>query len=406
MLNERQLWDKRRIDYWTMAVKYLKLIGNSGFLFTIYLLFVFGSYYYGQFLVWLPETFPATLFFTVVLTWLMTRGRVRTFVKLGDLFFLTPREGKMAGYFRASIIYSWFMETVYSVLLLLLLAPLFFDRISTSGSLFLSILLLLSGLKLWNLACGFEEQRLQENARYRFHTFIRFGLNAVTVYALFSLQPMLLIAVIAALLIIFYLAYFYRLSKTHSLKWERLVEIEEQTIMTFYRIANSFTDVPALKSKVRSRRWLSFLYSFVPYERKNVYRYLFGRAFARSNDYFGIYLRLTFLGLLFISVVQLEWGRGLIIALFTYMTALQLETIRQHYDTSNMVELYPVPEASKFDSHKFWIIVLGGFQVLIFGAFSFFVFGITSSMIAIIIGVIAYYYHALIRLPKIYQQAS
>src|SRR5690554_85803 len=113
MLTEMDLWKKRRSEYWTMAIKYLKLIGNSGFLFTIYLLLVFGSYYYGQLLLWLPESFPATLFFTAIFSWLVTRGRVRTFVKQGDLFFLTPREGKLEPYFKASLKYSWIMETLW-----------------------------------------------------------------------------------------------------------------------------------------------------------------------------------------------------------------------------------------------------------------------------------------------------
>lgn len=407
MWNEKKLWDKRRSDYWAMAVKYLRLIANSGFLFTIYLLFVFGSYYYGQFLEWLPETFPAVLFFTALFSWFITRGRVRTFAKTGDLFFLTPREGKMAPYFRSSIIYSWLMETFYMAFLLLILAPLFFDRIHPSGSLPLSIFLLLSGLKWWNLASGFEEQRIQEQSRYRLHTAIRAGLNIVTVYALFSVRLIWLIGGMVVLLVIFYFAYFYKLSKTHSLKWDRLVDIEDQTVMTFYRIANSFTDVPALKSKVRTRNWLSFLFRFVSYKQGNVYRYLFSRAFARSNDYFGIYMRLTLLGLLFLYVVRLDWGRWLIgFFAFAYMTALQLETLRHHFNMSSMVELYPGQEQGKFESHKFWVQVLGSFQTVIFGVFSTVLYGPVNGLVVLLLLLAVYYYHSSVRLGKVYGKVS
>ncbi|UTW70049.1 ABC transporter permease [Anaerobacillus sp. HL2] len=36
---------------------YLRLIGNSGFLFTIYIAIVVGSFYYSELLKWLPNSF-------------------------------------------------------------------------------------------------------------------------------------------------------------------------------------------------------------------------------------------------------------------------------------------------------------------------------------------------------------
>nr|WP_281419801.1 ABC transporter permease [Evansella tamaricis] len=402
MIDEKKLWSRRKRGYWEMAIKYLKLIGNSGFLFTIYLLFVFGSYYYGQFLEWLPQTFPTTLFFTVIFTWLITRGRVRTFAKPGDLFFLTPCEGKLKNYFRSALRYSWMMETMWIALVMLVLSPLFFDRIHPSGSLVFSIIFLLSGLKLWNLAAGFEEQRLQEKNRYILHTFIRLGLTGVSVFALFSLQSVWFILGLALALILFYAGYFYRLSKLHSLKWERLVEIEDSTVMTFYRVANSFTDVPALKSKVRPRHLLSPLYRFVSYKKEHVYRYLFSRAFVRSSDYFGIYMRLTLLAILFLSVVQIDWGRWLLVVLFSYMTALQIETLKHHYATSKMVDLYPVSEGYKLKSHQFWILVLGSIQSLVFSVGLLIMYSPMDGLFGLGLTLIVYVYHSFIRLPKRY----
>ncbi|SER73754.1 ABC transporter permease [Salipaludibacillus aurantiacus] len=405
-MTNAELWDKRRSDYWTMAVRYLRLIGNSGFLFTIYLLFVFGSYYYGQFLQWLPETFPAVIFFTLVFTWLTTRGRVRTFFKQGDLIFLTPLEGKLSAYIRSSIRYSWMMETFWLTLSMLILAPLFFDRLSETGTSFILILLLLSGLKLWNLAAGFEEQRVLDRKQYTNHTFLRAGLNAVAVYALFSQQPWWLFAFIAGALIIFYIGYYRAIARTYSLKWERLVEIENQTVMTFYRVANSFTDVPSLKSKIRFRRWLNPLYNLVSFEQKNVYKYMFARSFFRANDYFGIFLRLTIIGGLFISIVELDWGRWLVAALFAYMTALQIETLKNHYDTSQMVDLYPLQTENKQAGHKFWIVFLGIIQSLIFGITASLTYGAGQGLIILALSLAVYSYHLMVRLPKKYETLS
>lgn len=403
MLTEIDLWNKRRSEYWTMAIKYFRYIANSGFLFTIYLLIIFGAYYYGQFLQWLPESFPTVLFFTVVFSWLMTRGRVRTFVKEGDLFFLTPRERKMAPYFKSAVKYSWLMETLWLSTVILIFAPLFFHRIHEAGSLLFSIFLFLSALKWWNLASSFEEQRIQDRWMYSIHMWIRFGLNFVVVYALFSLQAVWLIALLIAFLIIFYFGYYSRLSKNNSLKWDRLLEIEDNTVMTFYRVANMFVDVPALKSKVRRRAWLSSMFKLVSYKKENVYHYLYIRAFARANDYFGIYLRLTLLAVLFLWVVQLDWGRWLIVALFSYMTALQIETLKQYYATSHMAELYPVSQKDRLKSHQFWLYRLGLIQAVIFGVVAALFHHIVDGGIAFLLTVMIYAFHGSFRLRKLYQ---
>ncbi|WP_416149187.1 ABC transporter permease [Salipaludibacillus sp. HK11] len=403
MNNVANLWSKRRGDYWTMAIKYLRLIGNSGFLFTIYLLFVFGSYYYGQFLQWLPDTFPAVIFFTVIFTWLVTRGRVRTFMKQGDLVFLIPVEGKLSGYIRSSVAYSWMMETFWLVLSMLLMAPLFFDRIDGAGSTLLTALVLLSALKLWNLVAGFEEQRILDKNHYMIHTMLRTGLNAVSVYAVFSQQPSLFIGAIGLALASFYVGYYRKLAKEFSLKWERLVEIENQTVMTFYRIANSFTDVPSLKSKIKFRRWLNPLYKLVQFDRTKVYHYLFARSFIRANDYFGIYVRLTFIGALFISIVDLEWGRWFVAVLFAYMTALQIETLKNHYDTSQMIELYPVNSDSMLKGHQFWMLFLGMVQSCIFAVVAMLTYGLFAGGVVFLLAIVTYQLHLRLRLIKKYE---
>ncbi|PYZ98836.1 ABC transporter permease [Alteribacter lacisalsi] len=360
MGNVQELWQKRRADYWEMAVRYLRLIANSGFLFTLYLLFIFGSYYYGEFLMWLPEDFPVVWVFIALFTWLVTRGRVRTFVREADLVYLPPLESRMKPYFRSSILYSWMMETFWIALPLLVMAPLFFHRISDSGSLLITILVMLSALKLWNLASGFEEQRFQDNSKVAGHTIIRTVLNFSAVLAMFTMQPVWVLGGLAALLTVLYVFYFNKVNRTHSVKWERLARIEDNTVMTFYRIANSFTDVPRLKMSIRPRSYLNSLFQMVPFEQKNTYLYMYTRSFVRSNDYFGIFVRLTLLGMLFLYVVTLSWGLWLIAALFVYMTAIQLKTLKGHYKTNQIIDLYPVALKHKEEGHRklVWLLLL------------------------------------------------
>ncbi|WP_157812019.1 ABC transporter permease [Alteribacter populi] len=400
MDNVENLWKRRRADYWEMAVKYLRLIGNSGFLFTIYILFIFGSYYYGEFLLWLPEDFPTVWVFIVLFTWLVTRGRVRTFVKDADLVYLPPLESKMKPYFRSSILYSWMMETFWLALPLLILAPLFFHRLSDSGSLLFTILLLLSGLKLWNLASGFEEQRFQENSKVWSHTLLRIVINASAVIALFTFQPVWMLIGIAVLLIGLYAFYFVKINGTHAVKWDRLARIEDSTVMTFYRIANSFTDVPRLKMTIRPRIYLNRILDVIKFGQKNTYLYMYSRSFVRSNDYFGIFVRLTFLGSLFLSIITLEWGLWVVTALFVYMTALQLKTLKGHFKTNQMIDLYPVSLSRKDEAHIKLVYVLLVFQSVVLGIVVSFAHSIMSGSIVLLIALVFSFCYPKIALKK------
>lgn len=127
-MNAQSLWQERVQTYWREAGRYLKLIGNSGFLFTVYFLFIVGSYYYQQILEQLPAEFPTVELFTVVFLLILTRSRVRTFVKQADVVFLLPFEAKMGDYFRSAIRYSFFMQVgIIFIVLLLLGHYLFFE---------------------------------------------------------------------------------------------------------------------------------------------------------------------------------------------------------------------------------------------------------------------------------------
>ncbi|CAM3942714.1 ABC transporter permease [Alkalicoccus chagannorensis] len=363
MRDAASLWSSRVREYWTLAVKYLRLIANSGFVFTLYLLFLFGSIYYGEFLEWLPEAFPAVLFFTLLFTLLLTRGRVRTFLKEADLVFLLPMESRMKSYFRASFRYSWMMETFWLFLAMFVLLPLFLDRIAGDFGTFMLVLGSLSLLKLWNLAAGFQEMRLPDDRQVTLHKAGRLLLNGAAAWAVFS-QSLVLSAAAAAVFAAAWFAWFRPIR--YPLAWGRLIAVEMNTVRMFFRIANNFTDVPHLKQHVKRRNWLQFVLRRPPFRPGSVYRYLFGRAFLRAGDYLGIYARLTFIGILFVTAVEPWWGSAVAAALFAFMTLLQLETLHRHFDTMDMVSLYPVPPEGKDAGMQYWMLRAGIVQTLFF----------------------------------------
>jgi ABC-2 type transport system permease protein len=341
------LWKERVSTYWNMAIRYLRLIGNSGFLFTLYVLIIIGSYYYSILLDWLPDTFPAVWMFVVVFAHLLTRSGVRTFVKPADVVFLLPYESKLSGYFQASKRYSLVIQSAIILLVLVVLSPLYGQYLANdAGSLFLVLVILLFA-KGWNISSSWEEQRFQSEIERRTHFILRGVINIAFTYLLFSGAHLLYIVILFAIMTGLTMIYYKKLAFQLSLKWDHLIEVEQSMLMFFYRIANAFTDVPQLRNKVRPRRYLSWLINSITDSQKSVYHYLFARSFIRANDYGGIYVRLVIICAIVLIALPSGWLQLVVLLLFTHMLTTQLSTLWYHYDTKMWVDLYPVNSEEK-----------------------------------------------------------
>ncbi|WP_018924200.1 ABC transporter permease [Salsuginibacillus kocurii] len=365
-MNVEQLWQERAMMFWNEAIRYLRLIGNSGFMFSLYILVLVGSYYYSTFLEWLPEQFPTVLFFSVLFAYMLTRSPIRTFVKEGDLVFLLPLEMRMSSYFRKSTVYSGIFQGAGMLLILVILAPLFFDRIHPEAAYWFVVFLGLMLAKGWNMASKWAELRIQTESHRWFHAWLRFVVNLVFAFLLFANAGVgFQIAVLAAMAVV-YVWYYYPLLKQHRIKWQHLLEMENRMLMLFYRMANAFTDVPHLKGKVKARTPFAKLIDRVEHSQDHVYDFMFGKAFVRSNDYLGIYLRLTAIGLLFMYASPFSWLTVGLMILFAYMTGLQLSTLYHHFATKELPDIYPIRHGLKETSFKRLVKYLLFGQVALF----------------------------------------
>ncbi len=340
-MNGASLWSERRSSYWQEARGYLKLILNSGFVASVYFLFIFLTVYYQQFIADMPANFPVAELLTALFAWRLTQGKVRTFVKQADVVFLLPYEAHLGEYFQKSIRYSLIWQCGFIVLIMLSAGPMFTARIGEGATFWLALVLLLI-VKAWNLYCVWEEQRLTGSGDRISHILLRLLVNAVFAYLLFSNSPFWLLLLMLIGMGLLYVFYWRMFSKRHSLKWERLIEVENSMVMFFYRIANVFADVPALRHKVRERRYLQWLIPVLGGNKRTVYHHLFARSFIRANDYLGVYFRLMLVGGVLLYFLPAGWMQVAIAVLFTHMTMMQLSTLSYHYRTSMWVDLYPI----------------------------------------------------------------
>ncbi|KGA98071.1 ABC transporter permease [Alkalihalobacillus alcalophilus ATCC 27647 = CGMCC 1.3604] len=347
MKDGMSLWRERVGNYWNEAMRYLRLIANSGFLFTIYILILIGSSYYSQLLERLPENFPTLWIFTIIFALMLTRNKVRTFLKHPDIVFLLPYESQLNRYFKASIIYSFVWHVFYLFVVMVVLAPLFQLRLADEAGSFFYVILLLIIVKAWNMRVSWAEQRLQSESERISHTILRLFINLAFAYLVFTGAELLYLGGLFVLMLVLLFFYYVGLEKKLVLKWEHLIDVDERMVMTFYRIANAFADVPQLRGKVRERKYLRFAVDFLVGRKKTVYTYLFARSFIRANDYLGIYVRLVVIAAMFLYGFQINWLQAVLLLLFMHMVMMQLSTLWFHYDTNMWVDLYPINEDDK-----------------------------------------------------------
>ncbi|MGE6378797.1 ABC transporter permease [Peribacillus muralis] len=341
-MNSQNLWKERYLGYINETQKYLRYIFNGHLVFVMVLVLGGLAYYYSDWVKTLDADFPADWIMAVVLSLLVTRSPINTFLKEPDTVFLLPLETKLKSYFNNSLLLSWVMQAFILLVVLIAFIPMYTKVTGAGGSDFGIILVVLLILKLVNLIMRWNVLKYQDPSVSHWDSLIRFILNGVMLYFVCS-GANIFFAIITMFILIGLYLYYRSAAKDFVLKWERLVELENKRMNSFYRIANMFTDVPHLKGKVSRRKWMDWLLSFIPYGEKSTYTFLYARTLLRSNDYVGLCLRLTIIGSVILSVFTNMWAHLIVTFLFLFMTALQLLPVWKIHEWKVWVSLYPLP---------------------------------------------------------------
>ncbi|PWK08949.1 ABC transporter permease [Tumebacillus permanentifrigoris] len=327
---------------WLQAVLLLmSILRNQGVLIAGIALVIGAAFGYKSALNALPAAFPSAWFIAVVTAFVACRGRVRTFLQEADLVFLLPAEDRMGTYFRSAGRYSGFFQVIQSVLIIGVLVPLFQARIGLDAAWWCALGAV--ALKLWNLFLSWREMLLVR--RRSFWIGLRFLGNALVIYALASTEWMYGVGGIVLLALVTWLVRSGR--RVRSLPWNELLDQEQQTLSTYYTVANFFVDVPQIKNRVKRREWIMAIVRRIPVNQKYPYLFLYIRTFFRYSEYFGIYLRLmAFIGviLFFISNVWIALG---VYLLGLFLMGFQLPMLASERRYSELVRIYPLTDQDK-----------------------------------------------------------
>ncbi|MBT2694404.1 ABC transporter permease [Bacillus sp. ISL-55] len=365
MFNSQHLWKERFGTFAKETGSYLRYIFNGHLVIVVLFLLGTAAFYYQEWIQTLKPDFPAAWIIALVLAAVLTYSPIQTFLTEADKIFLLPLETRLDDYFRKSITYSLSLQSYLLLLILAVLMPL---HVKIHGADFKSFFVLLIAVILikWiNILIRWNVQYFIEKNVKLTDSIIRFCINVVLLYFVFTGAQLIFAAVPAAVLIMLYF-YYKKQTKEKGLKWERLIEDEERRMNAFYRVANMFTDVPKLRVRTKRRKWLDWLVNIIPYKQDLAFSHLYLRTFTRSGDYFGLLVRLTLIGGAALYFLSYGPGQILFALLFMYLTGFQLLPLWNHHENKLWVRLYPVPENARKKSFTSLLLGIMIFQAAVF----------------------------------------
>ncbi|MGO2565206.1 MAG: ABC transporter permease [Brochothrix thermosphacta] len=390
------LWKSRLADYFKDLSKYLRYIFNDHLV--LVMVFVVGAlgFYYSQWLKTLDASFPVNWVMIVVLVLVLSLTQVNTLLKSADAVYLTVMETRMASYFKKSIIFSFFFQLPLVIVAFIVLLPMYQQVKPFAGSYILMLLVYFILLKAWNVLMWWHVYKQP----VRTVGILMQWLGNIVAVSIVFLIPQWWSLLIGVVLTIAILWMTMKMSKPYYIKWETLIVKEEARLNRFYRFANMFTDVPHLKNTTKKRAWLNWCYSGIALVQKNTYSYLWRRAFIRTDEFSGLFVRLTLIGLVIIYFMSNATMAILLVLLFSYLTGFQMLPMIRLYENHPMRELYPVP--MKLYRSSFVTLLRGimAVQAIIFAVIITIVFPLNTAAWMIAILVAFYLFFTFVYVPS------
>ncbi|WNF24015.1 ABC transporter permease [Mesobacillus jeotgali] len=367
MFNPQHLWKERFGTFAKETGSYLRYIFNGHLVIVVLFLLGTAAFYYQEWIATLQPDFPAAWIIALVLASILTYSPIQTFLTEADKIFLLPLETRLNDYFRKSIVFSLSLQSYLLLMVLAVLMPLHVKIHDADFKSFFILLIALILIKWLNILIRWNVQYfIEKNVRLT-DSVIRFCINVVLLYFIFSGAQLIFVAVPIAALILLNL-YYQKQAKDKGLKWEQLIEDEERRMNAFYRVANMFTDVPKLRDRTKRRKWLDWLVNVIPYRQDLAFSHLYLRTFARSGDYFGLLVRLSLIGGAALYFLTYGPGQIFLALLFMYLTGFQLLPLWNHHQNKLWVGLYPVPEKARKKSFTSLLLGIMIFQAALFAA--------------------------------------
>lgn len=370
-MNEQMLWGSRLQSFIKEISRYSKYMLNNHLVIILIIGAGGGGLYYQRWLAVLSPDFPVALVISLIMMIVLSAGSIITMLKEADIIYLLPMESRLKKFFLNGFIFTSCIQIIVTLVVFIVTVPLYSARYGLTGFHFLTLTAILMLVKLWNLAVIWETTySLNQSSRSQ-DKLIRYVINFFFLYTL--IREQYVFTFIITSLMIVYLFVKYLSTKNKVLNWHYLIEKEQSRWAFFYRIANMFVDVPHMRVQIKRRKWLDFLLSAIPYDKKNTYRYLYLRTFLRSGDYFGLFVRLIVIGSGIIYFIPNRYVVVTVSIAFLYFIAFQLITLFDHHSNMIWLKLYPVNNVEKEQAFRHLLATILKVGTIIFSVVVFLV---------------------------------
>lgn len=361
----RGLFKKRQSIYRKKILSYLKYVLNDHFVIAMLILLGAGAFAYSDYIRTLQpgEFFPA-LVGMALLSLILVVGRIGLFLERADIIFILPKENVFKPLMNKLALRSFFIQVVPLLLVSLLIMPLLvgggFLQFTDWVFVFISLLSLKGIFLIVDLYHNHEGSKI----RQPLSTILFFLFSFVGLCMVVFISPLLgMLVLLAASGIALVL---YKKISSRSLKWEWMIQNEQNRKQIIYRFFNLFTDVPFIGSQTRRLRLLDPVIKWTTLKKTTPQEYFLRRVFFRNTTYSGLVLRL-----LVIASLILAFTNNLILSysvslLFNYLIAFQLLPLSQHIDKAVQFSFYPVFNAGKIKAMRTIITQVSMFIGLVF----------------------------------------
>lgn len=341
MKNLRDVWSSRFMHYIGEVQKYMRFIFTGHIAIVLVFLIGAGGYQYSEWLKIVQPDFPAEVLIAVAVGILLAFSRPTSLLREPDQVYLLPLESKMSHYFKKSLAWTFWSQVWIVAIVYIVSIPLLKAVTELTTFEIWSVFLLIIILKFLSVQGEFSYRYSERGQMICVDRLIRAVIFGVTVYM--ALQMQLILAIVAAAVGCVYIVIFRKKCAGEPIPYEHFVKLEQNRMMSFYRFANYFTDVPHLRGSIRRRGWLDWLYKFVAYKKDNAQKYLVFRTFVRTDDHFYLWLRLTVISAVIAAFVDIPVVTWVIAGALSFATTIQLKSALLSSGEFRMDMLYPLP---------------------------------------------------------------
>jgi len=335
----------------------------NGLLYSFIFVSCIGAYYYAKFLKATPTTGVSLLLITIVLTVVISRTPIRTFIQKPDAVYLLALEEKLTSYFKKSLLYNYIIQLFPLLFTFLILVPLALQSLQLTVPFLCTIFIVLMITKAWNIYIHWIWRDSHEKSIW---LIIRIACNALIIYMLFYAANVLILG--GLLLLLTFLFLYTKKQPTKRIPWDYIIEQEEKMNVRFYQFASIFTDVPQLNKQVNKRKWLTNWVEPLLHKKRATFFYLYTLAFLRGNDYFGIYIRLGLIGAFALYFIPNIYVKGAIAYIVLYMISMQLRSLWKYFSGNIIAALYPITTEEKTKQFLSLIFILLSIQLVVFSS--------------------------------------